>query len=85
MTAFLNEDLRSNVKADVQVWLCEDCRCVHVRAANVMLTFTKDEFESFTEAVVDCNYGFSYFNFTHKNKITDEENSLLPLISEAEN
>lgn len=66
MTAFLNEDLNPNVKADAQVWLCEGCDCVHVRAVNVLLTFTKSEFESFTKAVVDCNYSFSDFNLTLK-------------------
>lgn len=61
MTAFLNEDFYSGATANVQVWHCEACDCVHIQAASVLLTFTREEFAGFTEAVVGCHYGASFF------------------------
>lgn len=82
MTAFLNEqDFHSGTAPDVQVWQCESCKCVHVRANQVLLTFTKEEFAGFTEAVLDCHYGTSFFG---ANQTKDESESLPILISEME-
>ena len=61
MTAFLNEDFHSGTTANLQAWHCESCNCVHIRAANVLLTFTLKEFASFVETVVDCHRGASFF------------------------
>jgi hypothetical protein len=43
--------------ARVDIWRCEDCRCFHVRAGKVLLTFTHDEFESFLRAAGRCYLG----------------------------
>lgn len=83
MTAFPNEDFHSGTNANVQIWFCESCDCVHVRAANVLLTFTKDEFASFTEAVVDCHYNATYFD-VKPNEEYKSDDSLPLLISEME-
>jgi hypothetical protein len=38
----------------LQVWRCESCRCFHVRAGQVLLTLTPEEFADFTREVTDC-------------------------------
>jgi hypothetical protein len=39
-------------KADV--WPCEGCGCIHIRAGELLLTFSAAEFAAFTETVNDC-------------------------------
>ncbi|MER3427016.1 MAG: hypothetical protein C4334_02780 [Pyrinomonas sp.] len=36
------------------VWHCPSCRAFHVRAGQVILTFTAEEFAAFTRAVIEC-------------------------------
>lgn len=50
--------------ARVDIWRCEDCRCFHVRAGKVLLTFTHDEFESFLRAAGRCYLGDTCAHFT---------------------
>lgn len=50
--------------ARVDIWRCEDCRCFHVRAGKVLLTFTHVEFESFLRAAGRCYLGDSCAHFT---------------------
>lgn len=57
MTAFLNEDFHSDATTNVQVWHCESCNCVHIRAGKALLTFTPKEFAAFTDAVTGCYAG----------------------------
>lgn len=83
MTAFQNEEFHSGTNANVQIWFCESCTSVHVRAANALLTFTKDEFASFTEAAVDCHYSTTYFDVRHDEEYIADD-SFPRLISEIE-
>ena len=53
MTVLLNE-FSPDSPADVAVWLCEGCGCVHVRAGETLLTFTPREYADFTGMVADC-------------------------------
>lgn len=54
MTAILMNDSHAGVPSHVHVWRCEGCRCIHVRAGEVLLTLTPTEFTAFTESVNDC-------------------------------
>ena len=81
MTAFFNEGLHSDMTNDVQVWRCESCKCVHIRAGNILLTFTTEEYCKFTEAVVDCSYSESFFGLNQQMRTDD---SLPILVSEME-
>lgn len=38
----------------VRVWRCESCSCFHLRAGEMLLTLTPEEFEVFTREVADC-------------------------------
>jgi hypothetical protein len=40
--------------SEVGVWYCENCRSFHIKAGEVLLTFTRAEFGSFSSAVFDC-------------------------------
>ena len=82
MTAFLNNDFHTGAKANLQIWICDSCNCVHVRAADVLLTFTEEEFAGFTQAVLDCHYKTSFFGTVENKEITDD--SLPILVSELE-
>jgi hypothetical protein len=54
MTVFKLSEPPPDVSADVAVWRCEGCGCVHMRAGSVLLTFTPREYTDFTERVADC-------------------------------
>ncbi len=54
MTAILNGDHGSDMRSELQVWRCAACRCVHLSKGQVLLTFTPEEFTSFTQIVVEC-------------------------------
>ncbi len=54
MMAFMTNNSHTGVPSQVCVWRCEACCCVHVRAGEVLLTFTPTEFTAFTESVNDC-------------------------------
>lgn len=40
--------------SEVGVWYCDNCSSFHVKAGEVLLTFTRDEFAAFSSAVFDC-------------------------------
>lgn len=40
--------------SEVGVWYCENCLSFHIKAGEVLLTFTKAEFGEFSHAVFDC-------------------------------
>jgi hypothetical protein len=48
-----NEGMKQNGISDVGVWYCENCLSFHVKAGEILLTFTRAEFESFSNAVFD--------------------------------
>lgn len=50
--------------ARVDIWRCEGCQRFHVRAGEVLLTFTPDEFESFLRAAGRCYLGDNCAHFT---------------------
>lgn len=39
---------------NTQVWRCRECDCFHVRAGEVLLTFTPQDFERFAHDVTEC-------------------------------
>lgn len=43
-------------KHQLSLWYCENCRMVHLRAGDAVLSFDSREFAEFTEAVVDIHY-----------------------------
>ena len=46
--------------AGMQVWFCRGCNQVHLRATNVMLDFTKQEFLGLSNAILGIlRYEFS--------------------------
>lgn len=49
---FINHE--NGVRAEVGVWHCESCACFHVKAGDVLLTFSLTEFMNFSNAVLDC-------------------------------
>ena len=42
--------------SDVKVWHCRGCGVVHLAIGERVVNFRRDEFEAFTQAVVDTNY-----------------------------
>lgn len=40
--------------SEVGVWYCENCASFHIKAGEVLLTFTKTEFAAFSNTVFDC-------------------------------
>jgi hypothetical protein len=40
---------------EIDIWYCEACSSAHLRAGDTALTFTREDFEVFTERVVDVN------------------------------
>jgi hypothetical protein len=42
------------IETEAQIWPCEECGRVHLRAGDVLLTFAHQEFKEFTEAVAEC-------------------------------
>ncbi len=57
MTAIPYENHSNDESACMQVWRCESCHCIHLRAGQVLLTFTQEEFTAFTQEVVACYCG----------------------------
>jgi ribosomal protein L37AE/L43A len=43
-------------REDVKVWKCETCDEFHVKAGNVLLTFTPQEFSEFVNKTWNCFY-----------------------------
>lgn len=60
--------------AKVDIWRCEDCHCFHVRAGEVLLTFTSEEFKTFLRAAGRCFLGQPCVHFTSKemNEVANE-------------
>jgi hypothetical protein len=54
VTAVTDRTQRNGGNTGAQVWRCEDCDCFHLRAGETLLTFTPQEFASFTEEVAAC-------------------------------
>lgn len=44
----------SNGISVVGVWYCENCASFHIKAGEILLTFTKSEFAAFSNRVFDC-------------------------------
>ena len=42
--------------ADVKIWHCRGCGVVHMSVKGMVLNFNRQEFATFTDAVVDINY-----------------------------
>lgn len=57
MTAIVEPNDAAEMCAGTLVWRCDLCRCFHLRAGEVLLTFTREEFNAFTREVVDCYCG----------------------------
>lgn len=53
MNTLHNEDFAHEKRENLKVWFCERCQCVHFRAGEVLLTFTREEFEGLTRAVTE--------------------------------
>lgn len=52
-----SHDSHTDVPARINIWHCRECGAFHVRAENVVLTFTYEEFVGFSYAVTECCYG----------------------------
>lgn len=47
-------ELNNNEEShNLQVWMCSDCQCVHLKTVNVMLNFSKTEFANFVRVVME--------------------------------
>ncbi len=57
MTVLPHEEHHTGVAAHLKVWRCASCRCVHLCAGEVLMTFTNEEYAAFTHAVVECYCG----------------------------
>lgn len=57
MTTIPMEDHDPNGRQDLRIWNCDLCRCVHLCAAKVLLTFTREEYAAFAHAVAECYFG----------------------------
>ncbi len=50
----MNNHQENNQKnSGMQIWFCQNCNQVHLRATNVTLDFTKQEFLGLSEAILD--------------------------------
>ncbi len=76
MTALLYEDAHAGADAGVQIWRCASCHCVHLRAGQVLLTFTPEEFATLTQDVVACYCGQLIHDHIEK-VISDEAQPLI--------
>lgn len=56
MEIFDENEPRQCGKKPLSLWYCENCRGVHLRAGETVLSFDSREFAEFTEAVVDIHY-----------------------------
>ena len=57
MTAIVEPNDAAEMCAGTLVWRCDLCRCFHLRAGEMLLTRTREEFSAFTREVVDCCCG----------------------------
>lgn len=80
MTALLYENQHAGTDANLQIWRCDSCHCVHLRAGQVLLTFTQEEFASFTQEIVDCYCG----QVMHAGTETGMSDELPPVIITSE-
>lgn len=48
-----NELNDNDASHNLQVWMCRDCQCVHLKTVNVMLNFSKTEFADFVRVVME--------------------------------
>lgn len=53
MNALHNDNFTHEHRENLKVWFCERCQCVHFRAGEVLLTFTRAEFDGLTRAVIE--------------------------------
>ena len=67
-------------QADLKIWNCDACRCVYLRAAGVLLTFTREVYAAFGHAVAEC-----YFGGTFGARSAPDEFTLLSSITEMVN
>jgi hypothetical protein len=84
MTAISMEGRHASVRSGFNVWRCCSCHCFHLKAGNVLLTFTPKEYERFTQAIVDCYQGKKVL-CRHSSDGTGHESGDAMLTSEAEN
>ncbi len=77
MTTIPMEDHDINARSDLRIWNCDACWCVHLRAADVLLTFTREEYAAFAHAVAECYFGGA--------RSAPDEFTLLPSITEMVN
>lgn len=42
-------------KEVIDIWYCKTCSAAHMRCGETVLTFNREEFDMFTERVVDVN------------------------------
>lgn len=54
MTVITYRTQNNRGSSGTQVWRCEDCHCFHLLAGQTLLTFTPQEFATFTEDVAEC-------------------------------
>lgn len=79
MTSIPAASHEDGTRADLSIWNCDSCRCVHLRAVGVMLTFTREEYAAFAHAVAECYFGgacarSSTDEFVHFSSITEMVN-----------
>lgn len=79
MTAISMKEHDTNTRSDLRIWNCDACRCVHLRAAGVLLTFTREEYAAFAHLVAECYFGGAYAQSAL------DEFTLLPSITEMVN
>ena len=53
MTAIPVAGHEAGMRSDLNIWNCDACRCVHLRAGGVLLPFTREEFGALAHAVVE--------------------------------
>lgn len=70
-------------RAGVYVWLCDKCRCFHIRVGEMLLTFTPEEYTDFAQRIVECYYGGQQIEIM--NPAEDEDRHLFFAPSEALN
>ncbi|MBK9216547.1 MAG: hypothetical protein IPM59_13320 [Chloracidobacterium sp.] len=60
--------------AEVKLWPCGGCNSVHMAVRGMVLNFSREEFSTFTEAVVDIYYGAS--------PLADPDHSIVDLLAD---
>lgn len=53
MNALHDNNFADEHRQQLSVWFCERCQSVHFRAGEVLLTFTREEFDELTRAVIE--------------------------------